>query len=333
MASAAHYSCHLVTGGAGFIGSHLVDRLIARGERVICVDDFNDFYSRSVKEYNIHRHRNHPCYRLVEADIRDVDQLARLFADFRFQKVFHLAARAGVRPSIQSPLLYEQVNVRGTLNLLEESRKNGVQQFIFASSSSVYGARTKIAFREDDPVSRPISPYGATKVGGELLCHTYHHLYGLPTTVLRFFSVYGPRQRPDMAIHKFYRVIVEDRPVPLFGDGSMARNYTYIDDIIDGVLAAAAKPSPFDVFNLGASASLSLSDLVIELARVSGRDVRVERLPAPPGDVEWTFADISKARALLGYSPITSIRDGLAKFVHWFDEHFLKVFPLSQKGS
>ena len=313
---------YLVTGGAGFIGSSLVDRLIARGERVVCLDDFNDFYDPQIKRKNITAQCGNPLFTLVEGDIRDSQLVESVFNKHRFSKVVHIAARAGVRPSLQDPILYEEVNIRGTMNLLEQSRKTGVEQFIFASSSSVYGNTERSPFREEELSGRPISPYAATKFAGELMCHTYHHLYGLPTTVLRFFTVYGPRQRPDLAIHKFVRMIRQNRAIPMFGDGSMARDYTYIEDTLQGILAAIDKPFAFETFNLGNSYPITLATLIAELGIACGQEVRIEHLPLQAGDVDNTCADISKAKAMLGYNPAIRFRDGLARFVNWFDrEH------------
>jgi len=309
----------LVTGGAGFIGSHLVDHLLDRAERVVCLDDFNDFYDPSLKRSNIARHLSSDNYQLIEGDIRDAHLLERLFADVHITKIVHLAARAGVRPSLERPLLYEDVNVRATVHLLELARKHKVDQFIFASSSSVYGGNTNLPFREDDRISRTVSPYAATKYAGELMCYTYHHLYGIPTTCLRFFTVYGPRQRPEMAIHKFTRLLYEGKPLPFFGKGDTARDYTYIDDIIQGVLAAMDRPYPFEVFNLGESFTVTLSELVRLIQEISGRKAELQRMSNQPGDVEITYADISKARRLLGYDPQTPIRVGLEKFINWFE--------------
>jgi UDP-glucuronate 4-epimerase len=309
----------LVTGGAGFIGSHLVDRLLDRGETVTCLDDFNDFYSPAIKRGNIASHLKCSRYRLVEGDIRDERLVDQLFSGPPIKKIVHLAARAGVRPSLDRPLLYEDVNVRATMQLLEAARKHNVGQFVFASSSSVYGGNTKTPFAEDDSISRTVSPYAATKYAGELMCYTYHHLYGIPTTCLRFFTVYGPRQRPEMAIHKFTRLIHEGKPIPFFGDGDTARDYTYIDDIIQGVLAAIDKPFPFEVFNLGESYPVPLSELVRHIEEIAGRKASVDRMPNQPGDVEITYADISKARRLLGYAPRAPIREGIEKFIRWFE--------------
>lgn len=308
----------LVTGGAGFIGSHLVDRLLEGGHEIVCLDDFNDFYDPAIKRSNVAVHLASRSYRLIESDIRDTARLADVFSSHPIRRVVHLAARAGVRPSLEQPLLYEDVNIKGTMNLLELAHRHGVEQFIFASSSSVYGANTKVPFSENDRIDRTVSPYAATKYAGELMCHTYHHLYGVPTTCLRFFTVYGPRQRPEMAVHKFTQAIYGGAAIPFFGDGSTARDYTYIDDIIQGVLAAIERPLPFEVFNLGESSVVTLRQLVEAIEDLSGRKAIIKRMPLQPGDVDITYADVSKARQLLGYNPSTPIRDGLAKFIEWF---------------
>ena len=310
----------LVTGGAGFIGSHLVERLLAEGGwRVTVVDDFNDFYAPARKRANVAPHLERDDFRLVEADIRDGAALARMFAVGGFEVVVHLAARAGVRPSLAEPVLYSETNIGGTLNLLEQSRAHGVRKFVFGSSSSVYGMNAKVPFAEDDPVSHPISPYAATKAAGELLCHTYAHLYGLRTVALRFFTVYGARQRPDLAIHKFARLIETGRAIPVFGDGTTRRDYTYVDDIIAGVRAAVDyEASLYEIFNLGESRTVELRELIALLERELGRRAVVERQPEQPGDVPQTFADITKARRLLGYNPQTDIEEGIRRFVEWF---------------
>jgi UDP-glucuronate 4-epimerase len=310
----------LVTGGAGFIGSHLVERLLGEGDwRVHVVDDFNDFYDPALKRRNVAPHLARRDFRLREADIRDRAALAGVFREEAFDCVVHLAARAGVRPSLAEPLLYAETNIRGTLNLLELARESGVRRFVFGSSSSVYGENEKVPFSEDDPVNRPISPYAATKAAGELLCHTYSHLWGLRCVALRFFTVYGARQRPDLAIHKFARLISRGQPVPVFGDGTTRRDYTFVDDIIAGVRAAMDyEASAFEVINLGESRTVSLSELIGLLERELGREARLERQPPQPGDVPQTFADISKARRLLGYDPQTPIEEGIRRFVEWF---------------
>jgi UDP-glucuronate 4-epimerase len=310
----------LITGGAGFIGSHLVDRLLASDvERVTTVDDFNDFYDPSIKRANIAEHLTDPRYKLAELDIRDRAALEQLFQTNNFDCVVHLAARAGVRPSLSEPQLYTETNVNGTLNLLELARHNNIEQFVFGSSSSVYGINAKVPFNEDDPIRQPISPYAATKGAGELLCHTYSHLYGLRCVCLRFFTVYGPRQRPDLAIHKFARLISERKPIPVFGDGSTRRDYTYIDDIIDGVVAAIEyNQSNYEVINLGESRTVELHELISLLESELDTHAQIDRQLPQPGDVPQTFADISKARRLLRYNPKVEIEEGLHRFVEWF---------------
>jgi len=312
----------LVTGGAGFIGSHLVKRLLGEGGwRVTVVDDFNDFYDPSLKRANVGAHLGREDFRLAEADIRDRDALARVFAADGFDCIVHLAARAGVRPSLAEPLLYAETNISGTLNLLELARASGVRQFVFGSSSSVYGENEKVPFAEDDPIFKPISPYAATKAAGELLCHTYAHLWGLRCVCLRFFTVYGARQRPDLAIHKFARLISRGEPIPVFGDGTTRRDYTYIDDIIAGVRSAIDyDATPYEVVNLGESRTVSLGELIALLEKELGRKARIDRQPLQPGDVPQTFADITKARRLLGYDPHTQIEEGIRRFVEWFKE-------------
>lgn len=308
----------LVTGGAGFIGSHLVERLLERGEEVVCLDDFNDYYDPSVKRENIAAALKNPRFSLVEGDIRDDELLQALAAKHRFGKVVHLAARAGVRASISAPKLYEEVNCGGTLNLLEMCRANGIRHFIFGSSSSVYGINSKVPFSEGDTVASPISPYAATKRAGELMCHTYHHLYGLDVTCLRFFTVYGPRQRPEMAIHNFTRKIFGGEPIDVYGDGTSRRDYSYIDDIMDGVLRAVDRQFPFEIFNLGESRTVELAELISLIEAASGKRAVVRRLPDQPGDVPVTYADIGKARELLGYRPGIEIEEGIRRFVEWY---------------
>ena len=310
----------LVTGGAGFIGSHLVDRLLATDDNAITVvDDFNDFYSPDIKRSNVATHLSNDRYTLVEADIRNRQVLDQLFQKQQFDCVVHLAARAGVRPSLSEPELYAETNINGTLNLLELARTTGVNQFVFGSSSSVYGINAKVPFSEDDPIRQPISPYAATKAAGELLCHTYSHLYGLRCVCLRFFTVYGARQRPDLAIHKFARLMTSGKPIPVFGDGSTRRDYTYIDDIISGVMAAVGyDESNYEVFNLGESETVELRELISILEQTLDCHAIIDQQPPQPGDVPQTFADITKARQLLGYNPQTHIKDGIKRFVEWF---------------
>jgi UDP-glucuronate 4-epimerase len=312
----------LITGGAGFIGSHLVDRLLTEGEwQVSVVDDFNDFYDPAIKRANVQRHENDPKYRLFEADIRDRSALQKIFTEHSFGCIVHLAARAGVRPSLEQPLLYAQANIIGTMNLLELAREKGIKQFVFGSSSSVYGINAKVPFSEDDPIRQPISPYAATKAACELLCHTYTHLYGIRSVCLRFFTVYGPRQRPDLAIHKFARLISEGKPIPVFGDGTTRRDYTFIDDIIAGVRAAIDyDSSDYEVINLGESRTVELRELISVIEKELGASAKIDRQPMQPGDVPQTFADITKARRLLGYDPQTQIEAGIHRFIEWFRE-------------
>jgi UDP-glucuronate 4-epimerase len=310
----------LVTGGAGFIGSHLVDSLLAEGVwRVTVLDDFNDFYAPTVKRENVRAHLEHEAYSLIEADIRDRAALEHLFDETQFDVIVHLAARAGVRPSLREPQLYAETNINGTLNLLELAREHEIKQFVFGSSSSVYGINAKVPFSEEDPIRQPISPYAATKAAGELLCHTYTHLYGIRSVCLRFFTVYGARQRPDLAIHKFARLIDEGQPIPVFGDGTTRRDYTYIDDIIAGVRAAVDyAASDYEVFNLGESRTVELNELISLLEKNLDRHAVINRQPMQPGDVPQTFADVDKARRLLGYNPQTQIEEGIKRFVEWF---------------
>jgi len=309
-----------VTGGAGFIGSHLVDRLIAEGDwRVTVIDDLNDFYSPEIKRSNIAAHLGNPDFKFVERDIRVADELKVVFDEDNFDVIVHLAARAGVRPSLNEPKLYVETNINGTVNLLELAREFGVGQFVFGSSSSVYGINSKVPFSEDDKIFQPISPYAATKAAGELLCHTYSHLYDIRTVCLRFFTVYGARQRPDLAIHKFTKLITEGRPIQVFGDGSSRRDYTYIDDIIQGVRASIDYDgSMHEVFNLGESETTELSRLIDLIENAVGNKAIIDRQPMQPGDVPVTFADISKARRLLNYDPHTKIETGIPNFVAWY---------------
>jgi UDP-glucuronate 4-epimerase len=310
----------LITGGAGFIGSHLVDRLLSEGNwHVSVVDDFNDFYDPSIKRANIEPHGSNPNFKVTTADIRDPKALAAVFAESSFDCIVHLAARAGVRPSLKEPRLYVETNVNGTLNLLELAREHGVKQFVFGSSSSVFGTNAKVPFSEEDPIFNPISPYAATKAAGELLCHSYAHLHDLRIVCLRFFTVYGARQRPDLAIHKFTKLISSGRPIPVFGDGTTRRDYTYVDDIIAGVRAAIDyDQSKFEIINLGESRTLELRELISLLENALGQTAKIDRQPMQPGDVPQTFADIAKARRLLNYDPQTQIEEGIGKFVEWF---------------
>jgi UDP-glucuronate 4-epimerase len=306
----------LVTGAAGFIGSHVVDALLARGWQVTALDNFDPFYDPALKEANVASHRNNADYRLVRADLRDMGALAKLARDY--QVIVHLAAKAGVRPSLEDPLTYQAVNVNGTQHLLELAKRWGVSQFVFASSSSVYGINPNVPWREDDHVLLPISPYASTKVSGELLGHVYSHLYGIRFVALRFFTVYGPRQRPDLAIHKFARLMLQGQPIPLYGDGSSRRDYTFIDDVVQGVLAAIDyRATPYEVINLGNNRTVSLREMIDGLSRVLGVKATVQHLPEQPGDVPQTWADIAKAGQLLGYHPQTDFAEGLKRFAAW----------------
>ena len=308
----------LVTGAAGFIGSNLSDRLLAQGHAVLGLDNFNDFYDPSVKERNSKDALAHSNFELVRGDILDAALLETVFARFRPDRVVHLAAWAGVRPSIERPGLYQKVNVEGTTNLLERCRLDGVRHFVFASSSSVYGDREQVPFRETDSVDQPISPYAATKRAGELLCYTWHHLFGMHTHCLRFFTVYGPRQRPEMAIHQFVRRIEEGLPIEMFGDGTTSRDYTYIDDIVDGVVAAIERVDGYGIFNLGESKTIELRELIGLIGRHAGRKPIIEARPSQPGDVTRTFADVSRARQAYGYDPKVNIDEGIRRFVDWY---------------
>lgn len=312
----------LLTGAAGFIGSHLAERLLATGNEVVGLDVYDDFYDPAVKRANLNQARHYSAFREVEGDVRDRNLLGSLPDDI--DAIVHLAARAGVRPSIELPDLYVSVNVDGTLALLELARHRGIKSFVFASSSSVYGDNTKVPFSEDDPVDHPISPYAATKKAGELLCHSYHHLHEVGVMALRLFTAYGPRQRPDLAIHKFARLLAQGRPIPRYGDGSTARDYTYIDDILSGLSAALAyvraRPETYEIVNLGESRVVSLQDMIATLGEEMGVEPDIETLPLQPGDVLRTYADVSKARRLLGYDPNTDFRVGVRKFVEWFRE-------------
>jgi len=305
----------LITGGAGFIGSHVAERLLARGEELWVLDNFNDFYDPGLKRANAAALTG---ARIIEADLRDADRVARLFREGRFDAVVHLAAMAGVRSSLLDPLHYIDVNVRGTQILLDQLRDRQDARLVFASSSSVYGANERVPFREDDDIHCPVSPYAATKRAGELLCYTHHHVYGTPVSCLRFFTVYGPRQRPEMAIHKFTRLISEGQPIPFYGDGSTRRDYTYVDDIVDGVVGALDRPNGYRIYNLGESRTTSLAEMVALLGELIGREPVLDRLPMQPGDVVVTYADVSRAREELGYRPSTELREGLERFLEWY---------------
>lgn len=307
----------LVTGGAGFIGSHLVDRLLSEGWRVTVVDNFDPFYDPGIKRRNIAPHLEYSNYSLVEADIRDMETLRQRLSG-EYDVIVHLAAKAGVRPSIRDPIGYQEVNVRGTQNLLELAREWGVKQFVFASSSSVYGVNPNVPWREDDCVLMPISPYAATKVAGELLGHVYSQLYGIRFIALRLFTVYGPRQRPDLAIHKFARKMLKGESIPIYGDGTSRRDYTYIDDVIQGMRAAMDyTESQYEIINLGNNKTVSLLEMVRALEEVFGVKARLEFLPPQPGDVPSTWANVENARRLLGFRPSTPFGEGLRSFAAW----------------
>jgi len=306
----------LITGAAGFIGSHLCERLLAQGWSVLGVDNFDDFYDPQIKRRNIEACLKNENFRLLKADIRDraaMDDAVGAAVEI----IVHLAAKVGVRPSIAQPLLYADVNINGTMVLLESAKKHKVGRFIFGSSSSVYGNNKKVPFSEDDNVDYPISPYAATKKAGELICHTYHHLYDMSITCLRFFTVYGPRQRPDLAIHKFAKLIEQGKPIPVYGDGAMMRDFTYIDDIAAGTVAAMQKCDGFNIYNLGESRPITVNDLIAEIEKALGKKAVKEYLSPQPGDVERTYADVTKAVRELGYNPTTTIQTGLEKFTTW----------------
>ncbi|QDV37878.1 GDP-mannose 4,6-dehydratase [Tautonia plasticadhaerens] len=309
----------IVTGAAGFIGSHLVDRLLADGVEVVGVDNFDHFYDPTRKRANLADALRHSGFRLVELDLRDAEGVSRLVAESRPDAIAHLAARAGVRPSIEQPGLYAEVNVSATTYLMEAARTlDPMPRFVYASSSSVYGDRPDAPFREDDRVDTPISPYAATKMACELIAHAFHHIHGLPVTGLRFFTAYGPRNRPDLAIHKFADLIERGRPIPMFGDGTTRRDYTYVGDIVDGVSRALDRCSSYHLYNLGHSEPIALREMIAALGRALGKEPVVDRQPEQPGDVRQTYADISRARSELGYDPATPFDEGLARFVSWF---------------
>ncbi|MGB9975789.1 GDP-mannose 4,6-dehydratase [Thermovenabulum sp.] len=311
----------LVTGGAGFIGSHLIDKLLAEGWKVTNIDNFDNFYDRTIKEENIKGHFDYNNYTLIEIDIRDFDALKeKLTGDY--DVIVHLAAKAGVRPSIEDPITYQEVNVKGTQNLLELAKNLGVKQFIFGSSSSVYGINPNVPWKEDDHVLMPISPYASTKVSGELMGHVYSHLYGIRFIAVRFFTVYGPRQRPDLAIHKFARKIIEGEPIPIYGDGSSRRDYTYIDDIIRGIRSAMDYDRTiYEVINLGNNHTISLLEMVKALEEALEIKAKLEFLSPQPGDVPQTWADVEKAKEILGFIPNISYKEGIRRFIEWFNNH------------
>jgi UDP-glucuronate 4-epimerase len=307
-----------VTGGAGFIGSHVSATLLKRGDQVVAMDDFNDYYPPAFKRQNAALLAQNPAFRLVEGDISDRTAIRAALAEAKPDAVIHLAARAGVRASVRDPFLYQRVNVEGTLNLLDAMREIGIEKLTFGSTSSIYGLNPKVPFSEDDPVPSIVSPYAATKLGAEALCRSYHHLHGLDIATLRFFSVYGPRGRPDMAIYQFTDRILRGQPIPFFGDGTSERDYTYVDDIVAGVVATTTRRFGYEVINLGESQVTRLSELVALIEKSLGKKAVLNRQPEQPGDVPRTFADISKARRLLDYAPATSVAKGIPLFVEWF---------------
>jgi len=309
----------LVTGGAGFIGSHVCERLLLDGHSVWALDDLNDFYDPQFKRRNLREIQVlAKSFEFVPGNICDGGAVAELFSSVKFDQVIHLAARAGVRPSLEQPALYQRVNVEGTVNILEAARKTGVKKITIASSSSVYGVNAKVPFSESDPIFSAVSPYAASKLACEALGHTWHHVYQMDVAMLRFFTVYGPRQRPDLAIHKFTRLIDAGQPIPVFGDGSTARDHTHITDILEGIVACTRREFGFEIFNLGESRTVKLSELIALIEQALGKPAIIDRQPLQPGDVPITFADISKARAKLGYNPQVKVETGIPLFVDWF---------------
>lgn len=308
----------LVTGGAGFIGSHVCEKLISSGHKVICVDNFNDYYDPQIKETNISEMKKDRNFILYRNDILKNDLLEYIFSNNSMDLVIHLAARAGVRSSIANARLYEEVNVRGTINLLECCKKFGVCRFVFASSSSVYGGNKKVPFSEDDNVDHPVSPYAATKKAGELMCYTYSHLFELNIFCYRFFTVYGPRQRPEMAIHKFTGLVLSGKPIDVYGDGMSSRDYTYIDDITDTITGNIDNIKGYEIFNIGNSRPVKLGELIVLIESATGKKAIINHMDFQPGDVQATFADITKAKKMLRYNPATPIETGILKFVEWY---------------
>ncbi len=313
---------YLITGGAGFIGSSLADNLLKEGKKVVVIDNFCDFYDPSIKEDNIKEALNNPNYKLYRGDIRDKEILDKIFNENEIDVVVHLAAMAGVRPSIENPILYQEVNCMGTQNILEAMKKNHVDKLVMASSSSVYGNTKEVPFREDMIVDFAISPYAATKKANEVMTHVYHKLENLNVIMLRFFTVFGPRQRPDLAINKFTRLMLNNEEIPMFGDGSTSRDYTFIDDIVDGIKRSCDyvtnNSNVYEIINLGNSSPTTLKEMINIIGEVVGVTPKIKELPMQPGDVDRTYADVSKAKRLLGYEPKTSFKDGIVKFVEWY---------------
>lgn len=311
----------LITGGAGFIGSSLVDRLLAEGNEVVVIDNLNEFYNPELKKNNMKLHQTNPYYKFYNVDITEFDHIKEVFLKEKPTHIIHLAAWAGVRPSINNPILYENVNVIGTFNLLELCKSMEIVNFVFASSSSVYGTNSKVPFSEDDPINQPISPYAVTKRAGELHCYTYSTLYDIPISCLRFFTVYGPRQRPEMAIHKFSRMIDRGQRLTMFGNGLTKRDYTYIDDIVEGILGVLVNPRPFEIYNIGNSSTVELRRLIEILEDGLGKKANIEILEEQPGDVPITFSDISKLNQHVGFKPKVSIEKGIESFLRWYVEN------------
>ncbi len=307
----------LITGAAGFIGSHLCEKLLEDGNTVVGFDNFDPFYERTVKENNLKTSVLNESFKLIEGDIRDSESVKKLFDEHSFEVVVHLAAKAGVRPSIEDPTAYNKVNVLGTLNILEMMKKNDIKRLVFASSSSVYGNSTDVPYKETMNVNNPISPYAATKIAGELLCYNYWHLYKISATCLRFFTVYGPRQRPEMAIAKFVKKAYDGNLISIYGDGSSCRDFTYIEDIIQGVVVSTERDLGFEIINIGESETIDLNSLLGLIKELTGCDLKTENLPMQPGDVDKTFANIDKAKRLLDYAPVTSVREGIKQYISW----------------
>jgi UDP-glucuronate 4-epimerase len=317
----------LLTGAAGFIGSHLGEKLVSLGHSVIGIDNFDPFYPKKLKIENLKQLNKSSQFSFFEEDIRNRPSINNIFESSKIDVVIHLAAKTGVRPSIEQVAEYYEVNINGTVNLLECMRLNGVSKLIFASSSSVYGNNKKVPFSEMDSVDHPISPYAATKKSGELLCNVYSHLYGFDISCLRFFTVFGPRQRPDLAIHKFTRLIDQDKPLPFFGDGSTARDYTYIDDIVAGIMCSLNKLEGYHIYNLGESRVVTLNELIQTIESVVKKEAILDRQPLQPGDVQKTFADITKAREEIGYDPKYDLEVGIEKFVNWYKDNKAALYP------
>jgi UDP-glucuronate 4-epimerase len=308
----------LVTGGAGFIGSHVCDALLKAGKKVVCIDNFNDYYSPERKRKNISQNAGNKMFSVEESDITEYNAMRSIFKKYKIDKIIHLAARAGVRPSLENPFIYEETNIRGTLNLLELSREFKLKNFVFGSSSSVYGLNAKVPFSEEDRTDNAISPYAATKKAGEVLCHTYSHLYGLNIICLRFFTVYGPRGRPDMAPYLFTEAIIKGKTITMYGDGTSKRDYTYVEDIVSGVISALEKKFRYEIFNLGESKTVELRKLISVIEKKTGKKAAIIKKQMPKGDVPITYADLSKSRKMLGYSPKTQIEEGMSSFIGWY---------------